>query len=398
MNARETPPTASTQLLSGNHACALGAIAAGCRFFAGYPITPSSEIAERLSRGLPEVDGVFVQMEDEIASIAAVIGASMGGVKALTATRGPGFSLKQENLGYAAGAEIPCVIVNVMRGGPSTGMPTRPAQGDIMQARWGSHGDYPIIALAPASVREIYTETIRAFDLAESLRTPVVLLYDQVIAQLTETVELGGRRAAAERKWASGPREAYRPYAVGDDGIPAMSRPGTGYRVHMTGLNHAEDGFPTQNPEIVARNLGRMLAKFDRHRGTIDSWQAVGCEDAEVVIVAIGISARAAARAIAMCRARGVRAGLFRPITLWPFPEAALREATAHARTVLVPELNAGQLRLEVQRILEGGLVDGIHRYNGEPITPTEIAERVEALINRTPTASAKATRARRTR
>ena len=179
---------ARLRLISGNHACALGAIAAGCRFFAGYPITPSSEVAERLSRLLPQVDGVFVQMEDEIASIAAVIGASMGGVKALTATSGPGFSLKQENIGYAAGAEIPCVIVNVMRGGPSTGMPTRPAQGDIMQARWGSHGDYPILVLAPASVREIYDETIRAFDLAETLRTPVVLLYDQVIAQLTETV------------------------------------------------------------------------------------------------------------------------------------------------------------------------------------------------------------------
>jgi 2-oxoglutarate/2-oxoacid ferredoxin oxidoreductase subunit alpha len=178
------------RLISGNHACALGAVAAGCRFFAGYPITPSSEVAERMARALPLVDGVFIQMEDEIASIAAVIGASMGGVKSLTATSGPGFSLKQENLGYAAGAEIPCVIVNVMRGGPSTGLPTRPAQADIMQARWGSHGDYPIIVLAPASVREIYFETIRAFDLAESFRTPVVVLYDQVIAQLTETVEL----------------------------------------------------------------------------------------------------------------------------------------------------------------------------------------------------------------
>ena len=214
MNAidRALAPAPALRLISGNHACALGAVAAGCRFFAGYPITPSSEVAERLSRLLPQVDGVFVQMEDEIASIAAVIGASMGGVKALTATSGPGFSLKQENIGYAAGAEIPCVIVNVMRGGPSTGMPTRPAQGDIMQARWGSHGDYPIIVLAPASVREIYDETMRAFDLAESLRTPVVVLYDQVIAQLTETVDLADTKelAHAERKWASGPREAYR--------------------------------------------------------------------------------------------------------------------------------------------------------------------------------------------
>ncbi len=375
-------PKAALRLISGNHACALGAVAAGCRFFAGYPITPSSEVAERLSRLLPQVDGVFVQMEDEIASIAAVIGASMGGVKALTATSGPGFSLKQENIGYAAGAEIPCVIVNVMRGGPSTGMPTRPAQGDIMQSRWGSHGDYPIIVLAPASVREIYTETLRAFDLAETCRTPVVLLYDQVIAQLTETVELDHAKdlACAERKWASGPRATYQPYAANADGIPAMSRPGAGYRVHTTGLTHAENGFPTQNPEAVARNLGRLLTKFERHRDAIDSWQAVGCEDAEVVIVAIGISARAATRALAIARANGVRLGLFRPITLWPFPESALREATKKARAVLVPEMNAGQLSLEVERILGGARVHGIHRYDGEPITPAEIAARAEAL------------------
>ena len=219
------------KLISGNHACALGAIAAGCRFFAGYPITPSSEIAERLARHLPEVDGVFVQMEDEIASMAAVIGASMGGVKAMTATSGPGFSLKQENIGYAAGAEIPCVIVNVMRGGPSTGMPTRPSQADLMQARWGSHGDYPIIALTPASVGEIYSETIRAFDLAEQCRSPVVLLYDQVIAQLSETVALNnaGTLTRTERKWASGPRADYQPY--GGEDIPAMAKPGDGYRV-----------------------------------------------------------------------------------------------------------------------------------------------------------------------
>ncbi|MBE0619219.1 MAG: 2-oxoacid:acceptor oxidoreductase subunit alpha [Burkholderiales bacterium] len=375
-------PKAAARLISGNHACALGAVAAGCRFFAGYPITPSSEVAERLSRLLPEVDGVFVQMEDEIASIAAVIGASMGGVKALTATSGPGFSLKQENIGYAAGAEIPCVIVNVMRGGPSTGMPTRPAQADIMQSRWGSHGDYPIIVLAPASVHEIYTETIRAFDLAETCRTPVVLLYDQVIAQLTETVELADVEAGAhtERKWASGPREAYQPYAANEDGIPAMSRPGAGYRVHTTGLTHAENGFPTQNPEAVARNLGRLFTKLERHRDAIESWEEIGCQDADVVAVAIGISARAAMRAIDIARAKGVRLGLFRPITLWPFPENALREAAKNARAVLVPEMNAGQLSLEVERILGSKRVHGLYRYDGEAIAPAEIAARAEVL------------------
>lgn len=382
-----TDARTSVRQLSGNHACALGAVAAGCRFFAGYPITPSSEIAERLARALPEVDGVFIQMEDEIASMAAVIGASMGGVKALTATSGPGYSLKQENLGYAAGAEIPCVVVNVMRGGPSTGMPTRPAQGEIMQSRWGSHGDYPIIVLAPASAHEIYTETQRAFELAERLRTPVVLLYDQAVAQLTETVDLGpaGTRAPPERRWASGPRGTWQPYAADADGVPAMARPGDGYRVHTTGLTHAESGFPTQNPQAVERNLGRLFDKLERNRALIDAWQALQCEDAEVLIVAIGICARAARRALVQLRERGVRAGLFRPITLWPFPHDALRAAAAHARAVLVPELNTGQLRLEIERMLPAGTVHGLNRYDGEPITPAQIATRARELAGTTP-------------
>ena len=388
MNAVDAalPGKTAMKLISGNHACALGAIDAGCRFFAGYPITPSSEIAERLARRLPEVDGVFVQMEDEIASMAAVVGASMGGVKAMTATSGPGFSLKQENLGYAAGAEIPCVIVNVMRGGPSTGMPTRPSQADLMQARWGSHGDYPIIALTPASVGEIYSETIRAFDLAERCRTPVVLLYDQVIAQLSETVALDGAANASrtERKWASGPRSAYKPYACNGDGIPAMARPGAGYRTHTTGLTHGEDGFPTQDPAAVSRNLSRLFSKLERHRDAIDSCEALRCDDAEVVMVAIGISARAATRAVELCRAEGLRVGLFRPITLWPFPERQLREATAKARAVLVPEMNTGQLRLVVERVLGGMPVEGLHLFSGEAIMPTQIAARAAALARGT--------------
>ena len=385
MNAVDTALTGknAAKLISGNHACALGAIAAGCRFFAGYPITPSSEIAERLARQLPEVDGVFVQMEDEIASMAAVIGASMGGVKAMTATSGPGFSLKQENLGYAAGAEIPCVIVNVMRGGPSTGMPTRPSQADIMQARWGSHGDYPIIVLTPASVGEIYSETIRAFDLAERCRTPVVLLYDQVIAQLSETVALNGaaHSAAGDRIWASGPRADFKPYEDGGDGVPAMPRPGDGYRTHTTGLTHSESGFPTQNPEAVTRNLSRLFSKLERHRELIDSCETLACDDAAVVIAAIGISARAARRAVETCRAQGLKVGLFRPITLWPFPEEQLRQATANARAVLVPEMNAGQLRLEVERVLGDMPVEGLHLFSGETITPADIAICAEELL-----------------
>ena len=388
MNAVDTALTGknAVKLISGNHACALGAIAAGCRFFAGYPITPSSEIAERLARHLPEVDGVFVQMEDEIASMAAVIGASMGGVKAMTATSGPGFSLKQENIGYAAGAEIPCVIVNVMRGGPSTGMPTRPSQADLMQARWGSHGDYPIIVLTPASVGEIYSETIRAFDLAEQCRSPVVLLYDQVIAQLSETVVLNNaaNSSRTERKWASGPRAVYKPYDGGSDAIPAMAKPGDGYRTHTTGLTHSESGFPTQNPEAVTRNLSRLFSKLERHRDLIDSSETLHCDDADVVIVAIGISARAARRAVELCRAQGLRVGLFRPITFWPFPEKQLCQAAAKACAVLVPEMNTGQLRLVVERVLGGTPVEGIHLFSGEAITPADIAARAAALARGT--------------
>jgi 2-oxoglutarate ferredoxin oxidoreductase subunit alpha len=390
MNAVDKPVVQSkAQLLSGNHACALAAVAAGCRFFAGYPITPSSEVAERLSRLLPLVDGVFVQMEDEIASMAAVIGASMGGVKSMTATSGPGFSLKQENLGYAAAAEIPCVIIDVMRGGPSTGMPTRPAQADLMQTRWGSHGDYPIIVLTPASVREIYDETVRAFTLSETLRTPVVVLYDQAIAQLTETVDLPDPASVpqVERKWATGPRAEHQPYAITEDGVPPMARPGAGYRTHTTGLTHAENGFPTQKPEVVERNQTRLQTKLARHRASIESFEALQCEDADVLVVALGISARAARRAVQSLRSQGVKAGLFRPITLWPFPEAALRAAATRAKAVLVPEMNTGQLRLEVERVLRDKRVEGLNRYDGDPIAPEQIAARVVELnANAAPT------------
>ncbi len=359
-------------------------MAAGCRFFAGYPITPSSEVAERMSRLLPPLDGVFVQMEDEIASMAAVIGASMGGVKAMTATSGPGFSLKLENLGYAAAAEIPCVIVDVMRGGPSTGMPTRPAQADLMQTRWGSHGDYPIIVLAPASVREVHDETVRAFALSESLRTPVVVLYDQAVAQLTETIELPAPRRDRAGHAATGRTarpSGYQPYAAGDDLVPPMARPGDGYRTHTTGLTHAESGFPTQAPEVVERNQARLLSKLGKNRARIESFDAQHTADADVLVVAIGISARAAQRAVTAARARGIRAGLFRPITLWPFPEDALRAAAAaSARAVLVPEMNAGQLVLEVERVLRSQRVTGLNRYDGEPIAPAQIEARVEQL------------------
>ena len=369
--------------LQGNRACALAAIDAGCRFYAGYPITPSSEIAETMAAELPKVGGVFIQMEDEIASMGAVIGASMGGAKAMTATSGPGFSLKQENLGYACATEIPCVIVNVMRGGPSTGMPTRPAQGDVMQARWGTHGDHPIIVLTPASVPEIRSQTLRAFALTERLRVPVVVLYDEILGHLVETVDRGGQRVVeqVQRRWASGPPGAYLPYAPEADGIPVMARPGDGFRAHTTGLTHDADGFPTQDPARVAGIMDRLLGKLDRHREVVEQYEALECADAEVLVVAYGISARAAAAAVREARAKGIAAGLFRPITLWPFPEQALRDATRQARAVLVPELNAGQLRLEIERLCGGGpRVEGLHRLDGEPLAPRQVREAIERL------------------
>ncbi|MGF1641632.1 MAG: 2-oxoacid:acceptor oxidoreductase subunit alpha [Rhodospirillales bacterium] len=376
-------PVPGPQNLQGNHACALAAIAAGCRFYAGYPITPSSEIAERMAAELPRVGGVFIQMEDEIASMGAVLGASLGGVKAMTATSGPGFSLKQENLGYGAMVEIPCVVVDVMRGGPSTGMPTRPAQGDVMQARWGTHGDHPIVVLAPASVMEIYAQTIRAFNLAEALRTPVVLLYDETIGHLTETVEVPDPASLTlvERKWADGSGGRALPFRHTDDRVPPMPRPGDGHRCHMTGLTHGEDGFPTQDPADVARMIGRLLGKFDHHRDLIDAYQAMACDDAEVLVVAFGITARAAQRAVKAARGRGVRAGLFRPITLWPFPERPFLDIAASARAIVVAEMNAGQLSLEIERLCgRDARIARINRFDGEPIAPREVLARIDEM------------------
>jgi 2-oxoglutarate ferredoxin oxidoreductase subunit alpha len=378
--------TSARQNLQGNHACALGAIAAGCRFYAGYPITPSSEVAERMALELPRVDGMFIQMEDEIASMGAVVGASLGGLKAMTATSGPGFSLLQEHLGYAAGTEIPCVIVDVMRGGPTTGMPTRPSQGDVMQARWGTHGDHPVIVLAPSSVTEIWRETVRAFNLSERCRVPVVVLYDEVVGHLIETVELPDADGLEliERTWASGPRESHQPYAAGDGDVPEMARLGDGYRDHMTGLTHGEDGFPTQDPATVDRLLRRLLRKIERHRELIESFEVIDCEDADVVVVAYGITARSARRAVAQARDQGVRVGLFRPITLWPFPEQAFREIAGRARAVLVPEMNAGQLCLEVERhCAPSGGVQQLGRIDGQPIAPAAILEHIVELSRR---------------
>jgi len=371
------------QSLQGNQACALGAIAAGCRLFAGYPITPSSEVAERMAKELPRVEGVFIQMEDEIASMAAVLGSSMGGVKSMTATSGPGFSLKQEHIGYAGLAEVPCVIINVMRGGPSTGMPTRPAQGDVMQSRWGTHGDHPIIVVTPSSVQEIYQQTIRAFNLSETYRVPVIVMYDEAIGHLVDTVDVPDPDSIEihDRKWASGPAEGYLPYAADEDGVPPMPLPGDGYRTHTTGLTHLETGFPTQVPSEVTRVISRLLDKIELNRDAIEQYELKHCDDAEILVVAFGITARASERAVNIARESGIKVGLMRPVTLWPFPERKLRELAGRVSHVLVPEMNAGQLILEIERLCPDAVtVSGINRFDGEPINPGEVLEKIEEI------------------
>lgn len=371
-----TAVTKSLELLQGNTACARAAIAAGCRFFAGYPISPSSEIAEKMARMLPEVGGKFIQMEDEIASLAAVIGASLAGMKAMTATSGPGFSLMQEHIGYAAYTEIPCVIVDVMRGGPSTGLPTSPSQGDVMQARWGTHGDHPSIALAPASPREFYELTVRAFNLAERLRTPVTLLCDEVVAHMSEKVDLSTLAGlpVENRKKPTGAKGRHLAYVPGEDGVPVMAPFGDGYRYHVTGLAHDERGFPTQNPVIISATQRRLQDKVERQRQDIVQFEAVACDDADIVVFAYGIVSAAARQAVMEARAQGIRAGLFRAITLWPFPTSQLAAVAAHVDRVIVAEMNLGQMIGEVERTVGPSTsIQTCLKADGETISPEEI-------------------------
>ena len=370
------------QLIQGNHACALGAVAAGCRFFAGYPITPSSEIAEFLSRELPKLGGKFIQMEDEIASIAAVIGGSVGGLKAMTATSGPGFSLMQENIGYAVVAEIPCVIVNVMRGGPSTGLPTSPSQGDVMQARWGTHGDHPIIALAPASVREAFELTVKAFNFAEKYRTPVIVLMDEVIGHMREKVELPEvtPEGIVNREMPTVPPEWYEPFGNPSSDVPPLAPFGEGYRYHITGLLHDARGFPTSRLDEVQPWIDRLFRKIDRHLDEIALWEEDGVEDALVVVVAYGSTARSARQAIKIARARyGRKVGLLRLKTLWPFPEGIVEQIGDGAQRIVVAEMNLGQIALEVERVVGRKKVLRVGRADGHMVTPEQIVDAIRA-------------------
>ncbi|MBI5598632.1 MAG: 2-oxoacid:acceptor oxidoreductase subunit alpha [Deltaproteobacteria bacterium] len=365
--------------MQGNESCFEGAIYAGCRFYAGYPITPSTEIAEGLSRRLPQIGGKFIQMEDEIASIAAVVGASLAGLKSMTATSGPGFSLKQEGLGYACMAEVPCVIVNVMRGGPSTGYPTGPSQSDVMQAKWGTHGDHPVVALTPAYVQEIFSETVRAFNIAEKYRTPVIILYDEIVGHMREPIIIPepGELEVIDREKPTCPPEDYLPYDRRLE-VPPLAAFGEGYRFHVTGLNHKDDGFPTNDSKTIEEGVKRLIRKIDNNRESIWKNDGYYLDDAEVVVFAYGSTARSARRSVRMAREKGIKAGLFRPLTIWPFPDKALKEAVKKARGVIVPEMNLGQIVLEVERNCPGMAVTGIHRVDGEPINPKQILDAIE--------------------
>ncbi len=371
------------KLLSGNDACVYGALAAGVRFFAGYPITPSTEIANAFARELPKFGGIFMQMEDEIASMGAVIGASCTGMKAITATSGPGFSLKQENIGYASIAEIPCVVVNVMRYGPSTGLPTYPSQGDFMQARWGTHGDHPIIVIVPYTARETYRETGRAVNLSELYRVPVIILLDEIIGHLRERVEFRDEdivREISRKEPEKG--KPYLPYGETEDGVPPFANFGTGHRYHVTGLVHDETGFPTNDSSVVNRVMGRLQGKIERHRRDIERTSFVDVEDAEVIIVAFGSVARSAHEAVRLMRRAGRAVGLIRPVTVWPFPYEHIRDAAEGKKAVVVPEMNMGQMKGEVERAVAGAApVISINRIDGLLITPAQICQKIEEIL-----------------
>jgi 2-oxoglutarate ferredoxin oxidoreductase subunit alpha len=369
-------------LLQGNEACSEGALYAGCTFFAGYPITPSTEVAEYLSRELPKIGGKFLQMEDEIAAMGAVIGGTLAGRKSLTATSGPGFSLKQELIGFAALCETPCVIVDVMRGGPSTGVPTGPSQSDIMQCKWGTHGDHPCITLTPGSVPEIFTETVRAFNLAEKYRMPVILAYDEIIGHMRERLEIpdAGVLEVIDRQKPTVPGSEYLPYDDTKGLVPPMANFfDKGYRYHVTGLNHAPDGFPVNASPRIHTDEVRLMEKIEKNRDDIIKCESYRLDDAEVAIFAYGVSARTAKNAIDAAREQGIKAGLFRPLTMWPFPDREVAALAARVKKIIVPELSLGQIVFEVERCAKGKCpVEGIYRVDGEPISPTQILEKIK--------------------
>lgn len=372
-------------LLQGNQAIVEGAIAAGCKFFGGYPITPSTEVAELLAEKLPKVGGKFIQMEDEIASMGAIIGASLTGKKVMTATSGPGFSLKQELLGYACAAEIPLVIVNVQRVGPSTGQPTSPSQGDVMQARWGTHGDHWLIALTPGSVPECFDLTLRAYALSEKYRVPVILLMDEVIGHMREKIELPENYdeiPEAERKAPKCAPEEFKAYATDDSLVPAMPPFGSGYRWHVTGLVHDETGFPKGTPAATVEATNRQHDKIFNNLDDIVEVENYKLDDAEYAIIAYGGAARASYEAVNMARKEGIKVGLMRPITIWPFAQKQIKTLASKVKHIMVHELNYGQYVEEIERAVAGKTpVSLFAKYNNEPATPDQLLQEIKKVF-----------------
>lgn len=369
--------------MQGNTACAEGAIAAGCRFFAGYPITPSTEIAERMALRLPHLGGIYIQMEDEMASLSAVIGASWAGVKSMTATSGPGFSLMQENIGYAFMTETPCVIVNVQRGGPSTGQPTRSSQGDAMQSRWGTHGDYMSIVLSPNSVQEMFYLTIEAFNLSEKYRTPVVLLSEEIIAHMWDKVTIPKKEdiKIIDRKKPKIRKELYKPFKPDEDLVPPMAIFGEGYRIHITGLSHDEDGKPsTYRPEDHKRLIERLHRKIEYHKEDIVKVEKFHVEDSSITIITYGACSRSALRTVNQARKKGKKVGLLRLITLWPFPTKQVSEVAEHSNIIIVPEMNLGQIYHMVRSVSKGKPVISFPKLGGELHTPSELLDLIERV------------------
>ena len=370
----------AVKLMQGNEAVGWGALAAGCRFYGGYPITPSTEIAEMLSRELPKIGGKFIQMEDEIASLAACIGASVGGLKSMTATSGPGFSLMQEHIGYAAMTEIPCVVVDVQRLGPSTGQPTSASQGDVMQARWGTHGDHPIIVLSPTSVAQAFDLTVTAFNFSEKYRTPVIMLLDEVIGHMRERFDLPDFNAVTrvERTGTNVPPEWYKPYGDSISDVPPMANFGSGYRYHVTGLFHDPMGYPTTRLDEIEPWVERVHRKIERYLHDIVMVEEDGIAAANTVVVSYGASARSARHAVKLARQRRHKVGMLTLLTIWPFAEEAIDRIARTAKRIIVPEMNLGQLALEVERIAGRHKVVRVNCANGEMIKPQMILEAIE--------------------
>jgi 2-oxoglutarate/2-oxoacid ferredoxin oxidoreductase subunit alpha len=370
--------------LDGDFACGEGAMAAGCRFVAGYPITPSTEVVERICRRFPMIGGTFVQLEDELASMAAIVGAAWTGTKVLTVTSGPGFSLMMENIGLAAMMEVPCVVVNVQRGGPSTGLPTMVGQSDMMQARWGSHGDYEIIALTPQSPQEAFDLTIDAFNLAEVYRCPVLVLMDECVGHMTEKVVIpkADQIEIVPRRLTKQSKDDYRPYKVSNGWVPEFARAGDGYRFHTTGLTHDERGYPIMSAACQETCVRRLIDKIRLNADDIVRYDEIGIEGADVVVVAYGITARVARLGAELARKKGVKVGFLRPIVVWPFPETRLRALAGDVKAIVVPEINAGQMVREVERFAAGKCkVVSVPNLGGAVHDPNDICRAVEEAV-----------------